>query len=78
MGYVDFEMKIGDHKEVIQLHATSLGQQHIFIGHDWLRRHNPDINWETGEITMSRCPKKTCGYEYCQKRAAKRREHRAE
>jgi hypothetical protein len=77
-GYVDLEMKIGDHKEVIRLHATSLGQQHIFIGHDWLRKHNPDINWETGEVTMSRCPQKTCGYEYRQKRAAKRREHRAE
>ena len=35
-GYVDLEMTIGDHKEVMWLHATSLGQERIFIGHDWL------------------------------------------
>ena len=35
-GYVDLEMSIRDHKEIMQLHATSLGQERIFIGHDWL------------------------------------------
>ena len=70
-GYVDLEMSIGDHKEIMRLHATSLGQERIFIGHDWLRKHNPDINWESGEVSMSRCPKRTCGYEYRQKRAEK-------
>ena len=77
-GYVDLEMKIGDHKEVMRLHATSLGQERIFIGHDWLKKHNPDINWDTGEIFMSRCPKKTCGYEYHRKRAEKQRKGRVE
>jgi hypothetical protein len=56
-GYVDLEMKLGDHKELMR----------IFIGHDWLKKHNPDINWESGEVTMSRCPRKACGYEYHQK-----------
>ena len=66
-GFVDLEMAIGDHKEIMRLHATSLGQERIFIGHDWLHKHNPDIDWETGGVTMSRCPKKTCGYKYCKK-----------
>ena len=26
----------------------------------WLRRHNPEIDWKTGEIKMMRCPDK-CG-----------------
>jgi hypothetical protein len=77
-GYVDLEMRIGDHKEIMRLHTTSLGQERIFIGHDWLRKHNPDINWETAEVTMSRCPKKTCGYKYRRKRAEKQRQDRAE
>jgi hypothetical protein len=77
-GYVDLEMTVGDHKEVMRLHATSLGQERIFIGHDWLKKHNPDINWETGEILMSQCPQKTCGYEYRKKRAEKRQKSRAE
>jgi Retroviral aspartyl protease len=70
-GYVDLEMSIRDHKEIMQLHATSLGQERIFIGHDWLRKHNPDINWESGEVSMSQCPKRMCGYKYHQKRAEK-------
>jgi hypothetical protein len=53
MGYVDLEMNLGDHKELMQLHATLLGQEWIFIGHNWLHKHNPNSNWETSEIVMS-------------------------
>ena len=24
----------------------------------WLARHNPEINWKTGKVKMTRCPKK--------------------
>ena len=59
------------------MHTTSLGQERIFIGHDWLRKHNPEIDWETGKVTISRCPKKTCEYEYRQKQAEKQWKQRA-
>ncbi|KAF8644086.1 hypothetical protein AX16_008700 [Volvariella volvacea WC 439] len=49
-------MTIGDHHELIDLAITDLGQTSLFIGYDWLRRHNPDINWETGQIDFNRCP----------------------
>jgi hypothetical protein len=75
-GYVDLEMKFGDHKEKMRLYATSLGQERIIIGHDWLRKHNPDINWETGDVTMSRCPTKSCGHVHRQKRAEKQKKER--
>ena len=26
------------------------------MGMPWLRRHNPEINWKTGEVKMMRCP----------------------
>lgn len=67
-GYVSLEMSIGDHKEIMWLHTTSLDQECIFIGQDWLWKHNPNINWKSSEVAMSQCSKKTCGYEYCQKR----------
>jgi hypothetical protein len=22
----------------------------------WLRKHNPEVNWETGQVVMSHCP----------------------
>ena len=33
----------------------------LFIGHEWLKLHNPNINWKTSEIRFDRCPKE-CGY----------------
>ena len=62
-GYVELEMIFGNHKELMTLYATSLGKDSIFIGHDWLKKHNPDIDWTTGEVNMTRCPK-TCGYKH--------------
>ena len=28
----------------------------MILGMPWLAAHNPEINWETGEVRMSRCP----------------------
>ena len=30
------------------------------MGHTWLRKHNPEINWTTGEVKMSRCSGSCC------------------
>ena len=30
------------------------------MGHTWLRKHNPDINWVTGDVKMSRCSRRCC------------------
>jgi len=29
---------------------------HIFLGHDWLVKHNPEVNWNNGMIKFTRCP----------------------
>ncbi len=34
---------------------NSLKDRDIFLGHDWLTRHNPLINWQTGKMTFARC-----------------------
>ena len=34
--------------------VTNLGTHLIFLGYDWLKLHNPDIDWKTNEIEF-RC-----------------------
>lgn len=43
-------IKIGDHAEGINLAVINLKDHTIFLGHDWLARHNLLINWQTGKI----------------------------
>ncbi len=28
----------------------------MFLGHDWLVKHNPKVNWKNGTIRFTRCP----------------------
>ena len=30
------------------------------MGHTWLQKHNPDINWVTRDVKMSRCSRRCC------------------
>jgi hypothetical protein len=30
------------------------------MGHSWLRKHNPDIDWVTGDVKMSHCSGQCC------------------
>lgn len=41
--------------------VTDLGKSKIFLGYDWLKAHNPSINWMTETIVFDRCPR-TCGH----------------
>ncbi len=53
--FVELSMTIGEHRERIDLTVTNLGKKDIYLGHDWLKCHNPSINWEHGMIIFSRC-----------------------
>ncbi len=55
MRYTEICLMIGDHTERIDLTVTELGDRQIFLGHDWLDRHNPIINWKSGKLTFARC-----------------------
>ena len=35
--------------------VCNLGRTKMILGMPWLAAHNPEINWETGEVKMSRC-----------------------
>jgi len=42
--------------ERMRMNVCNLGRTDIILGMLWLQRHNPEINWETGEVKMTRCP----------------------
>ncbi|CDO72200.1 hypothetical protein BN946_scf184970.g52 [Trametes cinnabarina] len=60
--YVEGIVRIGDHSERMTLAVTSLGKSDIFIGYEWLRFHNPEIDWHSQTIKFDRCPDQ-CGYQ---------------
>jgi predicted aspartyl protease len=49
-------LRYDNHSEHTQLAVTHLGKQSMILGYNWLRNHNPEINWQTKEVKMSRCP----------------------
>ena len=59
--YVLLRISVGDHTEQLKFAVADLGTHDLFIGHKWLKLHNPNIDWNTSEIRFDRCPKE-CGY----------------
>jgi len=37
------------------LTVSSLGRQNMILSYTWLKDHNPEVNWQTGEVQMNRC-----------------------
>ena len=70
----DVILRYKGHAERTQLAVTSLGKQSMILGFTWLREHNPEIDWQTKEVRMSRCPPQcsTCRAEAKVKRQAER------
>ena len=44
------------HVERMRMDMCNLGKTNIILGIPWLQAHNPEINWETGEVKITRCP----------------------
>ena len=42
--------------ERMRMDVCDLGKTEVILGMLWLQTHNPEINWETGEVKMTRCP----------------------
>ena len=49
-----------NHSEQTIFCVTNFGKQKLLLRHTWLHKHNPEIDWETGEVKMSRCPPHCC------------------
>ena len=52
----DIILRYKGHAERTQFAVTSLGKQNMILGFTWLRKHNPEIDWQMKEVWMSRCP----------------------
>jgi len=53
---VDVVLRYKTHSERMLLAVSRLGKQSLILGYDWLKDHNPRIDWEKGEVKMTRCP----------------------
>jgi len=59
------------HMERMRMDVCDLGKTEIILGMPWLAAYNPEINWETGEVKMTRCPP-LCGGKGQKKEKVKR------
>ena len=53
---VEVNMYYKSHVKRMRIDICNLGKTDIILGMLWLQAHNPEINWETGEVKMTRCP----------------------
>jgi len=52
---VDIVLHYKTHSERTLFTVSSLGRQNMILGYTWLKDHNPEVNWQTGEVQMNRC-----------------------
>jgi len=56
MHQVECNVFFKGHVERMQMDVCDLGKTEVILGMPWLAAHNPEINWETEEVKMTRCP----------------------
>ena len=50
------EVEINGYKETLEAAVMDLDGMDMFLGHDWLVKHNPEVNWKNSTIKFTRCP----------------------
>ena len=48
------------HRERMEIDVIGGQKWSVILGMPWLAHHNPEIDWRTGEVKMTRCPEE-CG-----------------
>jgi len=51
------------HRERTEIDVIGGQKWKMILGMPWLARHNPEIDWRTGEVKMTRCPEE-CGKQW--------------
>ena len=49
------KIEINGYKEQLEAVVIDLNGMDIFLGHNWLVKHNPEVNWKNGMIQFTRC-----------------------
>ena len=59
-GAITYEVEVNmfykRHVERVQMDVCELGKMNVILGMPWLAVHNSEIDWERGEVRMTRCP----------------------
>ena len=53
---VEVEIFFKGHKERTLIDVIKGQKWSVILGIPWLEHHNPEIDWKTGEVKMTRCP----------------------
>ena len=48
------EIKINSHKQQLEAAVMDLDRIDMFLGHDWLVKHNTEVNWKNGTIRFTK------------------------
>jgi len=56
MHQVKCNMFFKGHMERARMDVCNLGKTELILGMSWLAVHNPEIDWEKGEVKMTCCP----------------------
>jgi len=56
MHEVEVNMFYKEHVERVRMNVYELGKTNVILGMPGLAAHNPEIDWEKGEVRMTRCP----------------------
>jgi hypothetical protein len=53
-------LRYREHSKRVTFAVTGLGKQDVILGLTWLCKHNPKVDWQSGEVKMSCCPNHCC------------------
>ena len=60
---VEINVYYKGHVERTEIDVIGGQKWSVILGILWLARHNPEIDWSTGEVKMTRCPEE-CGKQW--------------
>jgi len=52
---VEVNLYFKGHVERVRMDVCNLGKTKVILGMPWLQAHNPEIDWEKGEVKMTKC-----------------------
>ena len=67
---VDIVLCYKTHSERMLFVISNLRKQSMILGYTWLKDHNLEVNWQTEEVQMNRCPPRCERYRMVRKEQA--------
>jgi len=74
---VDVVLHYKTHSKRMLLAVFNLRKQSMILSYTWLKDHNPEVDWQTREMQMNRCPSRCKGCHVIRKEQALQRKMEA-